>query len=163
MNDKPHIFLDIDGVLVVGILLYSNKLHPEYHGSRFDKKCVKVLNDIIEAVNPVIIISSDWKDEYDVEGLTRIFELNGINAVVTDTTSTLWGVRYTRLSELEQCRSDEINLYVHEHELTNYVAIDDLDLKEFLPEGRFVHTPRMMEGIKQSGVKNKILNILKLN
>ena len=162
MNKKPHIFLDIDGVMVVGRLFYSNRTHPEYDGSPFDKKCVEVLNAIIGEADPVIIISSDWKDNFNVEELNNIFEANGIVGKVSGVTSTLWKVKYTSLAQLEECRADEIALYVIEHELRNYVAIDDLDLSPWLSDN-FVHTPRSNEGIKQSGIKQKIINKLKTN
>ena len=54
----------------------------------------------------------------------------------------------------------EINVYANRYELTNWVAVDDLNLKLWIPE-RFVHCTRANEGIKQSNVKEKILNILK--
>lgn len=163
LNNKSHIFLDIDGVMVVGRLLYSNKTHPEYDGSPFDKKCVGVLNAIIEEINPVIIISSDWKDHFDIEELNKIFELNEINETVTDITPTLWGVDYSKLEELEECRANEILSYINEHKISNYVAIDDLDLSEWIPEGSFLRTPRSMEGLKQSGAKQKIIKYLNSN
>lgn len=160
MNNKPHIFLDIDGVMVVGRLLYSNRTHPKYDGSPFDKKCVAILNEIIEKVNPNIILSSDWKDYFNINELSEIFELNGINTKVTDITPIHWGDYYTRLSELERCRASEIMHYVIKNKLTNYVVIDDLNLEKLMPEGTFIFTSRVNEGIKQSETKNKILNIL---
>ena len=41
--------------------------------------------------------------------------------------------------------------------ITHWVAVDDLKMFDL---ENFVHCPRSMEGIKQSGVKEKILKIL---
>lgn len=160
--DAPRLFLDIDGVLATTAQYYTNrkKWHPMYDCYRFDEKCVKVFNTIIEKVNPIIILSSDWKDRYTIAQMNEIFEWNGVNTVVSDITSSSWGVMFTSMQQLEECRSYEINVYANRYELTNWVAVDDLNLKLWIPE-RFVHCTRANEGIKQSNVKEKILNTLK--
>jgi hypothetical protein len=162
VNSKYHIFLDIDGVLATTHQYYTNrkKWHEMYDCYRFDEKCVRVFNQILEKINPVIILSSDWREKYSIEIMNKIFEWNGVNAVVTDVTSNLWGVKFTSLSQLDDCRADEILKYVHEHQIEKWLAIDDLDLSPWIDEKHFVRTPRANEGIKQSGVKDKILNIL---
>lgn len=161
MNLDKYILLDIDGVLATTTQFYTNKKkwHPMYACYRFDEKCVKVFNAIIEKTNPIIIITSDWKDRYTINQLNEIFEWNKVNTKVSDITGSSWGVMFTSLQQLEECRSYEINKYVNEHELTKWVAVDDLNLKLWIPEN-FVHITRVNEGIKQSGIKDKILNIL---
>ena len=161
MNTKRHILLDLDGVLATTTQYYTNKKkwHPMYDCYRFDETCVKVFNQIVEKTDPIIIISSDWKDRYTIAVLNEIFKWNGVKANVSDVTSSSWGVQFTNLQQLEECRSYEINKYIKEHEITKWVAIDDLDLKLWIPEN-FVRCTRANEGIKQSGVKDKILKIL---
>ena len=161
MNNRPTVLLDIDGVLATPTQYYTNKKkwHPMYDCYRFDEKCVKVLNQIIEKVDPIIILSSDWKDHYTIDVLNEIFKWNSVNAEVSDITSSSWGVQFTSLQQLEECRSFEINRYVNENQLEKWVAIDDLNLKLWIPD-HFVHCTRANEGIKQSGVKEKILKIL---
>jgi hypothetical protein len=156
---KPTIFLDIDGVLATSHQQYINpkKWDDVYNRYRYDIKCVKVFNEIIEKTNPIIILSSDWKLHYDSKMLKRIFEINGINCTITDITDDLWGVKFKSLAQLEDCRADEILKYVHDHQIENWVAIDDLDLSTWISEEHFVCTPRANEGIKQSGIKNKII------
>jgi hypothetical protein len=69
--------------------------------------------------------------------------------------------------DLEQERTIEIKQYLHDHpEITHWVAVDDLNMS--YEEGwkswglkNFVLTPRSSEGIKQSGIKDKILKFLK--
>jgi len=162
METKFYIFLDIDGVLATSHQFSTNrkKWHPTYDCYRFDEKCVKVFNSIIEEVNSIIILSSDWKHHYSIEQMNEIFEWNSVNAVVTDITPKLWGVKFTSPSQLHDCRADEILKYVHEHEVQNWIAIDDLDLSPWISPEHFVRTPKVSEGIKQSGIKDKILNII---
>jgi transcriptional regulatory protein LevR len=137
----------------------ANKDLQPYNGHPFDLKCVKVLNEIIEKTNPIIIISSDWKAHFTVSQLSQIFVENGVNAVVDSVTGSSWGVMFISLKQLEECRAYEINKYVKEHEITKWVAIDDLDLKPWIPDN-FVRCTHSTEGLKQSGIKDKILNIL---
>lgn len=157
-----HIYLDLDGVLATTTQFYSKKRHPEWNCYRFDKKCVKVFNEILEKTNAGIILSSDWKYHYDLKTMNKIFEWNGINGKISDFTPSLWGYKFKSLDELEICRAEEILMHVNEHknEIGSWVAIDDLDLNDLLPEENFVQTPRQNEGIKQTNIKTKILNKL---
>jgi hypothetical protein len=62
------------------------------------------------------------------------------------------------MSAIESNRVNEISGWLNKHpEVTHWVAIDDLDLSK-LPN--FVHTKKMKEGIKQSGIKEQILKFL---
>jgi len=161
MNSKFHIFLDIDGVLATSHQYNTNrkKWHEMYDCYRFDEKCVKVFNQILDNISsPIIILSSDWGKKYSIEVMNEIFKWNTVNAVVTDITPDLWGIKFTSLAQLEDCRADEILKYVHEHQIENYIAIDDLDLSPWISDEHFVRTPRVSEGIKQSGIKDKILS-----
>jgi len=162
METKFYTFLDLDGVLATSHQFNSNRKHwhPQYDCYRFDEKCVKVFNSIIEEVNSIIILSSDWKHHYSIEQMNEIFKWNGLNTFITDITPNLWKVKFTSLAQLEDCRADEILKYVHEHEIQNWIAIDDLDLSPWISPEHFVRTPKVSEGIKQSGVKDKILNII---
>jgi hypothetical protein len=54
----------------------------------------------------------------------------------------------------------EILEHVDVHKPTFWVAIDDLDLKYWINNNHFVHTPLWMEGIKQTGKKQEIINKL---
>lgn len=163
MNYKRTIFLDIDDVLTTTTQYYQDpkKWNKEYNRYLFDAKCVKVFNSILDNVNNVqIILSSDWKLHYSIEAMNNIFKINEVNCTITDITSNLWGVKFKSLAQLEDCRADEILKYVHEHEIVHWLAIDDLDLSPWIDETHFVRTPRPNEGIKQSGIKQKILSIL---
>jgi hypothetical protein len=160
MKQYNYIFLDIDGVLATTMQYYTNrkKWNSEYNRYRFDEKCVNVFNQIIEKISDLrIVLSSDWKEDYTLDILNRIFEINGVKTKIFDKTPNLWGIKYFSLQELEECRSMEILQYINEHiDICQYVAIDDLDLSTWIPDN-FIITPRSNEGIKQSGIKHKIL------
>lgn len=161
MDDKKYIFLDIDGVMAT-FNQFDSKRHPEYDCYPFDSKCVNVLNEITDQINAIIILTSDWKLRYYQALMNKIFKWNGVKKPVSDYTPSFWGTLFKSLQDLEKCRASEIAAFVNKRNLTNnkWVAVDDLDLSPFLQDKNFVHTPRGNEGIKQTGIKEKILKRL---
>jgi hypothetical protein len=153
----------------------------EYRFDDFDKNAIKVLNEIIEETGAEIVVSSDWKLHATLEELGDYYESQGIikrpiavTNIFKDLFSKEWNAFRFR-ADLEVERSMEIGHWLENHpEVTHWVAIDDLDMSvEFLSKyflgtedknpglSNFVHTPRSREGIKQSGIKEKILKFLK--
>ena len=154
--------------------------------SRFDnfnKKAIKVLNEILEETGAEIVVSSDWKRWADVEEMGEYYESQGIKKKPIGFTPNLgqctWyigaypaGFIWSREWELEQTRSIEIKQYLHDHpEITHWVSIDDLRMGKTGLDfsisyehewglDNFVETPLGSEGIKQSGIKEKILKFL---
>jgi hypothetical protein len=141
----------------------------------FDEKSVRILNEILEETGAEIVVSSDWKLHATLEELGEYYELHGINKKPIALTPNIqnckdhdsnfiWSPRW----ELEQIRTIEIKQYLHDHpEVTHWVSIDDLNMgkigepwKDIWAIDNFVLTPKSNEGIKQSGVKEKILNYL---
>jgi hypothetical protein len=156
----------------------------EYRFDNFDKKAVKVLNSILEETGAEIVVSSDWKRWANVEEMGEYYEQQGIIKKPIDFTPNLnecnWhddfyvnGFPWSRQWDLEQCRCIEIRQYLINHpEVTHWVAVDDLRMgkngiafnMEFEHDwglDNFVHTPKGDEGIKQLGIKEKILKFLK--
>jgi hypothetical protein len=142
----------------------------------FDTKSVKVLNEILEETGAEIVVSSDWKLYATLEELGDYYESQGIIKRPIALTPNIqnctvhgnlfmWSPRW----ESEQLRTIEIKQYLHDHpEITHWVSVDDLNMgkngEEWKDEwaiDNFVLTPKSNEGIKQSGVKEKILNYLK--
>jgi hypothetical protein len=191
------IFLDNDGV----ICLSNNwggrakkfkkyrKLHPEatsysqvdvfHRFDDFDKKAVKVLNEILETTQAEIVVSSDWKKYENLQELGDYYESQGIIKRPLAFTPSFIGCDKPedfvwRFSErYEQERALEIHQYLKDHpEVTHWVAVDDLDMRydivytdgveDINPWGlkNFVYTALPSEGIKQHGKKEKILNFL---
>ena len=148
----------------------------------FDKKAVKVLNKILEVTGAEIVISSDWRFHGTLEELGDYYISQGIIKKPIATTEIFkdifpkeWSTLRFR-ADLELERYMEIDNWLKNHpEITHWVAVDDLNMSvDFLGERfsskdgsdekpgltNFVHTPRSYEGIKQSGVKDKIIKFL---
>lgn len=141
----------------------------------FDKKAVRILNQILEETGAEIVVSSDWKGWANVEEMGDYYESQGIiKKPIALTPSQVscdwyqedpwtWVPRWYN----EMSRVIEIKQYLHDHpEITNWVAIDDLDMgkdgdRKDWGLDNFVLTPRSNEGIKQSSIKEKILKFLK--
>jgi len=161
---KPTIFLDIDGVLCT-FNEYNknrNKLWQKYDEARtlrlpyeFNPGCVKVFNEILKITDADIVLSSDWRTHWNMQELDNIFKFNKVIKSPMDVTE----VHPTSFMYLEKNRAHEIDIYRQQHNLENYVIVDDLDLLPFVPKERFVQTIER-EGIKQSNVKEKMLKIL---
>ena len=142
----------------------------------FDIKAVKILNEILEETGAEIVVSSDWKLHATLEELGEYYEQQGIIKKPIALTPNLgqctwyhemiwmWSPRW----ELEMTRVIEIKQYLHDHpEITHWVSIDDLNMGKNGEDWKdwgldnFVLTPKSSEGIKQSGVKEKVLKFLK--
>jgi hypothetical protein len=144
----------------------------------FDEKAVRILNKILEETGAEIVVSSDWKRWANVEEMGEYYESKGIikkpialtpdlgdcNWENPERESWVWSPRW----DLEMSRVVEIRQYLHDHpEITHWVAIDDLHLGKTDESWKnwgltnFVLTPRSNEGIKQSGIKEKVIKYLK--
>ena len=148
----------------------------EYRFDNFNQKAIKTLNKIIEETGAEIVTSSDWKRWANLEEMGEYYESQGIAKKPIALTPNLgqctwyndmiwvWSPQW----DLEMTRVIEIKQYLHDHpEITHWVAVDDLDMSKN-GEGwkdwgldNFVLTPKGAEGIKQSGIKEKILKFLK--
>jgi hypothetical protein len=187
------LFLDNDGV----ICLSNNwggrskkwnkyrKLNPdatsittapvEVRFDDFDKKAVKVLNEVLEETGAEIVVSSDWRLHATLEELGEYYLSKGILKPPIALTKRYIGCdkpdefEWFRSTMYEQQRCIEVRQYLIDHpEITHWVCIDDLELGEKDSYGferkwglsNFVHTPRSNEGIKQCGIKEKLINFL---
>jgi hypothetical protein len=146
----------------------------------FNKKAINILNEILEETNAEIVISSDWKRWATVEEMGEYYESQGIKKKPIGFTKKVMDCEvpenfvWSRHWELEQERSLEILQYLKDNpQITHWVAVDDLNMG--IPQTHetwgememdwgltnFVHTPKSREGIKQSGIKEKIIEFLK--
>jgi hypothetical protein len=167
------LFMDHDGVICLPEQFGRRRKFTPSDGWKsvfdgFDPKAVKVLNKILEATDAEIVISSDWRFHGDLELLQQVYRDCGVIKVPIGMT-TKGPVRspddfpWFIVTELEQTRSLEILRYLRDHpEITKWVAVDDLDMSVRNGWGltNFVLTPRSYEGIKQVGIKDKIIKFL---
>jgi len=189
------IFLDHDGVICLstewgGRFKKQNKwggrklsmttleMPVEYRFDNFNKKAIKILNEILEETGAEVVVSSDWKRWANVEEMGEYYESKGIIkkpiALTPNLGQCTWYDNWvwSREWDLEMSRVIEIKQYLHDHpEITHWVSIDDLDMgktgikwgMEFEHDwalDNFVLTPRGNEGIKQSGIKEKVIKFL---
>ena len=146
-----------------------------YRFDNFNQKAIKILNEILEETGAEIVVSSDWKLYATLEELGEYYEEQGIikkPIALTDNLKdcTVHGDNFiwSTMWDSEQMRTIEIKQYLHDHpEVTHWVAIDDLNMgkigepwKDLWAIDNFVLTPKSNEGIKQLGIKEKILNYL---
>lgn len=160
------IFLDHDGVICLADQWGSRKKTGQTF-DRFDPKAVKVLNSIVEETGCEIVVTSTWRRYCDLEYMQNLYTDRGIIRQPVDFTLDLENVwdpnddfnEYKDSDKLAAgIRVKEINWWLKDHpEVTHWVAIDDLDLSK---AKSFVHTKYPREGIKQTGIKEKIIKAL---
>jgi hypothetical protein len=158
------------------------ELPVEYRFDNFDNEAVVVLNKILTETDAEIVVSSDWKRWATVEEMGEYYESKGIIKKPIAFTKFLkecdvpQNFPWSRTYDLEQSRSLEIKQYLQEHpETTHWVAVDDLHMGVHVENSsygefdrdwglsNFVWTPSSQEGIKQTGVKDKIIKFLNKN
>lgn len=153
----------------------------EYRFDNFNQKAIEILNDIITQTGAEIVVSSDWKRWANCEEMGEYYESKGICkkpiAYTPDLSACMWYSEkvfvWSPKWDSEQTRAIEIRQYLIDHpEITHWVAIDDLNMgAPYTDETwgemdrewglkNFVLTPRSREGIKQNGIKEKILEFL---
>lgn len=162
-------------------LSYDNPINVDARFDNFDEKCVNILNEIIEETGCEIVVTSDWRLEATLEEMGIYYENQGITKKPIDFTHSMSYEEYEQSRvdntfknynyEYDEVRTNEIRKYLSEHpEITHWIAIDDLDMRYYsydytgeiiIPWGlkNFIMT-RIDEGLKQTGLKDKILKYL---
>jgi len=149
------LFLDNDGV----ICLANNwggrakkwnkykKLNPEATSDTtapvevrfddFDKKAVKVLNQVLEETGAELVVSSDWRLFATLEEIGEYYLSKGILKAPIAFTKRYIGCdkpdefQWFRQTMYEQQRCIEVRQYLIDHpEITHWTSIDDLELGE---------------------------------
>lgn len=155
------LFLDHDGVICLSTewgSRYKNKEGLDSVFDRFNQKAINVLNDIIDLTDCEIVVSSDWRFHGSLSQMRQLYKDRGIKKSPIGFTDYI----KSTAQDLEHSRAQEILKWIDIHDpksVMNFCAVDDLDMSTWLTEN-FVYTPRSSEGIKQSGVKEKIIKIL---
>lgn len=140
------IFLDHQGVLYL-------KRHPcPGDLDAFDPAAIQVLNTILDADPEIqLVVSSDWRRWCSFEVMQEFYRTQGIHRIPIDKTPWLGG-KY-QLTYRKQ-RAEEINDWLSHHpDVTQWVAIDDLDLKPYLEH--FVQTD-YHKGLLEEGIQAQI-------
>lgn len=156
-SQTKMLFLDCDGVLNTDPHLHIMK-HPE----DFDagnlakyiyKDKIKLLNQIVEEVNPTIVISSAWRNVLSIKEIQKIFEDKGFIGELECATEK-GGVEHDD-------RWKQISKVIEKYKPERYVILDDdhLTLNKNFNNPNFVKTIDK-KGLSQSDV-DKTIKILK--
>lgn len=133
--------------------LNEMRIHGSY--DNFDTKAVSVLNSILDSdTNIELVTSSDWKKWSNIDDMGRFYLSQGIKKGPLDFTPCVIEKNLT----IQGQRSAEIHKWLKDKHINNWVAIDDLYLKELK---NFVWISKTDEGITQQGIKEQILQYLK--
>ena len=126
-----------------------------------------MLNEIIEKTDCEIVVSSDWRVYKDLDYMTELYSKRGIikspigYTDVLDISADMLESTRSYKDHNEICarvRENEINHWLDKHSHVElWAAVDDLYMSKLK---RFVHTPHDREGIKQTGIKDKIIELL---
>lgn len=162
------IFLDIDGVLATDKEFMRNRTkfwekHPAMAELRvpypWNEDAVKIFNEILDATDAEIVLSSDWKLHWNLDDLKGIFNWNGVKKHPIAVT----GEVFIANGNLEMARAGEISDYIRENDIINYVVIDDLNVGKYMQltgdEDKYFMT-RSGDGIKKTGLKDRIIKKL---
>lgn len=109
MKKLNIIFTDIDGVLQTN--------NPK----KWNVKCCKLYNDICEKHNLKAVVTSTWRIQYSIRELQEIFYNQGLDVEIYD---------YTCKEPLD--RGEQIEIWLKENNVDNYVVIDD-NVRDILP------------------------------
>lgn len=160
-----------------------SELSVDLRFDNLDKKAVHILNEILEESGAEYVVSSDWRFHATLEELGNYYFSQGVVKRPLDSTGMfkdLFPKQWASLrfrADLEIERYMEVENWLERHpEVTHWVAVDDLNMSvEFLSTHfsnansesdvkpgltNFVLTPKSTEGIKQNGIKEKILHFL---
>ena len=166
------LFLDHDGVICLARQWGKrNTKKSKAKGEVFDPFCTKaigVLNNIIEETNCDIVVSSDWRLYKDLDYMQEMYLERGIKKAPISYTPVFdvcdedileetW--EYKDKSQImARVREKEIKAWLTRNpDVEKWIAVDDLNMHKL---DHFVHTAIQTEGIKQTGIKQKIINTL---
>jgi hypothetical protein len=148
---KKWIFLDIDGVLATNQEFYvinTKKFWKKHEWAKelkvpypWNKKAVEIFNEILDATDAEIILSSDWKKHWTLEDLDKIFKANGVKK----SPIAITGNHPASMSILDKNRASDIEAYLRDNKFIegeafkeratcSWVVIDDLYVGTYFPE-----------------------------
>lgn len=158
MKYEKIIFLDIDGVISTirewNMTNLAKTYITKYNIYPFNPKCIITLNEILDEINPSIVMSSDWRNFFNLTELADIFQINGVISSPITTTENLSNIYSNK--DLGYIRAKEIQKFLDENKVDKFVVID---MNEYFANN-FIHCTSEFEGIKKSGLKDKIIKIL---
>jgi len=132
------IFIDIDGPLSSikprNEVLIDKGPNQFYIPYTWDIEDCIALNTIVEKTNTKLVLSSDWRFKYSFLQMRKILENYSINPeyLIDFTTLKFDLSKNITVEDRIKLRSQEILLYVDGNKIQNWVAIDDLNLVNYI-------------------------------
>lgn len=153
------IFLDIDGVLAIdkNFNTRREKLWKKDEIAEhlkipylWDETCVIAFNRLILREDLQIVLSSDWREHWNSDGMAEIFRVNGV-------CRSPIGYTHKQKRKMSSSSADDrvkqILDWVDQNCVTTWCAVDDMDLSEL--GSRFVQTDSRM-GIAANQTTKKL-------
>ena len=149
------IFLDVDGVLNFS---GSKARFQGFIG--IDNKKVKLLAKLVNATGAIIVLSSSWKHHWDKNPEYCDKFGTYLNKKLLQENLTIFDKTYDRK---KWCRGEGIKKYIEEHNIKNFVVLDDevFDFEDYETIFQnWIQTDYFKEGITEEQIE---LAIRKLN
>lgn len=116
MKREITLFLDLDGVLITTKPWNSDDIDEEDGYSLFQPKLVANLNQLLTKWDFKLVLSSSRRKGLSIEAFNQVFQNRGIINKIID---------YTSITSEHLSRKQEIELYISEHSVEDFIIIDD--------------------------------------
>ncbi|HEX2568852.1 MAG TPA: HAD domain-containing protein [Polyangia bacterium] len=116
------IFLDLDGVLVTARLLRRITAERESLADALDSRAVALLNDLVARADARIVISSSWRELFNLDELTQLLGSAGLQGPILDVTP----IGLPAAGAKTAVRGHEIQQWLDQHpNVSAFVILDD--------------------------------------
>lgn len=146
------LFLDHDGVVCLPHN-WGSRVRNNEKFDRFDRKCIKALNHILDKTDCEIVVSSNWKIASTLLEMQQLYKQYGVNKYPIGLTDDLL-YEYPN-DNYWDVRRYEILKYIEENNIEQSCAVDDLPLNMT----NFVMTDDEI-GLRDEEVVERIIKIL---
>jgi hypothetical protein len=142
INMRKILFLDFDGVMVTNryqdqLVASDNPIRDDY-GAIFDPACVEYLQEIIDATDAEIVVTSTWKMHLGLDGIQQMWEARNLPGKVTGVTPDIDPIH----------RGNEIAAWLATNPgAVRYAIIDDCPILDFFREEQLQHLFKVDERI----------------
>ena len=116
------IFLDLDGVLVPARLLCRVTAQRESLAEALEPRAIALLNDLVARAKAQIVISSSWRELFELAELRTLLEHAGLCGLIVDMTPIGTPAGGARAA----ARGHEIQQWLDQHPaVSSFVILDD--------------------------------------
>lgn len=130
---KTAIFLDFDGttlpiiyekfLIQMNLLTKGSLSGKDKYGFHFLPEIMNNIKIITDKFNSDIIITSTWRNDFGLDGMKQMWTDRGYGGKVIGITKNI---------DINK-RGSEINIFLNHNHYDNYVIIDDMNQRFFLP------------------------------